>query len=83
DSDERCRHAGLRQRFVHRLSLDDRDDPIGVAVHDERRSRPWGDEANLERTARRKSATIADIGYLGLLPCLTANTVNPFSFSGG
>lgn len=37
----------------------------------------------MKRTARRMSATIADIGYLGLLPCLTANTVNPFSVNGG
>ena len=32
---------------------------------------------------RRTSDTIADMGYLGLLPCLTANTVNPFSFNNG
>jgi len=36
-----------------------------------------------ERTARRTSATIAAMGYLRLLPCLTANTVNPFSFNNG
>jgi hypothetical protein len=29
------------------------------------------------------SATIDDKGYLGQLPCLTAKTVNPFSFNGG
>jgi len=37
----------------------------------------------MKRTARRMSATISDMGYLGVLPCLTANTVNPFSFNGG
>jgi hypothetical protein len=37
----------------------------------------------MKRTARRLSATIADMGYLGLLPCLTANTVNPLSVNGG
>ncbi len=29
------------------------------------------------------SATTDDKGYLGRLPCLTTNTVNPFSFNGG
>ena len=28
-------------------------------------------------------ASVGDMGYLGLLPCLTANTVNPFSFNNG
>ena len=37
---ERRGHARLRQRPVHRLALDDRDDPVGVTVHDERGSSP-------------------------------------------
>ena len=46
DSNERRGHAHLRQCRVHRLPLGDRDDRVGVAVHDERRSRPGPDEAN-------------------------------------
>jgi hypothetical protein len=37
----------------------------------------------MKRIARRISATIADMGYLVLLPCRTAKTVNPFSVNGG
>jgi hypothetical protein len=37
----------------------------------------------MKRTDRRMSATTDDKGYLGRLPCLTTNTVNPFSFNGG
>jgi hypothetical protein len=46
DSDERRGHARLRQSRVHRFPFDHRDDRVGVAVHDERRSRPARDEAN-------------------------------------
>jgi hypothetical protein len=37
----------------------------------------------MKRTDRRTSATTDDRGYLARLPCLTTNTVNPFSFNGG
>ena len=37
----------------------------------------------MKRTDRRMSATSDDKGYVGRLPCLTTNTVNPFSFNGG
>jgi ABC-type lipoprotein release transport system permease subunit len=32
DSDERCGHARLRQRRVHRLPFDYRDDPVGATL---------------------------------------------------
>src|SRR4029450_3230052 len=37
----------------------------------------------MKRTDHRMSATTDDKGYLGRLPCLTTNTVNPFSFNAG
>ena len=46
NANERRGHARLRQRRVHRLPLEHRDDCVGIAVHDERRSSPGRDEAN-------------------------------------
>ena len=46
NTNERRGHARFRQRHVHRLPLDYRDDWVGIAVHDERGSGAGRDGAN-------------------------------------
>ena len=90
DAQERRGHGRPRQRRVlRRFGLRQRhnreglSDPPGPKAGEIRGRKVRHDRPDATGFLSRTSATIADMGYLGLLPCLTANAVNPFAFNNG